>query len=385
MPLDITLPEEYNLFYQKIIIRHKMKLFKRLFVVSALLLSLTFSLCACNTGSTPPDDPPPSVSYGTATVNYHYEYDVVLEHYYQEKYSVQTGKSYELTTLYTPPMKAGYRFLGWTTENGGAGDVVGTPYLITGSGFGGTVYNFYAKYEAITFDVVYHLDGGTNNASNPTSLTGKQALKNPTKDKHKFLGWYRDPDFEQYTSYASMTDDVTTTVDLYAKWQRVYDINYVSDQPKVKVKGDQSYYHYTSFTEDDAEFTIELEPEYFKNYMFLGWECEEGAPLVESTEITVNPKETNKDLTFTAHYYQASNPANTKGLGTLISYGHHKFYAQAEVEKIIVEDMYGSKQDEMTRDVTVYYSGETPPEVICREGVSVTLIQDAAEVEKWFS
>ncbi len=321
------------------------------------------------------------VSYGTATVNYHYEYGVAIEHYVQEKYSVQIGKEYELPELYTPPMKAGYRFLGWTMEQGGTGDLVGTHFKVVGSGFGGTVYNLYAKYEIINFEVVYHLDGGTNHADNPTSLTGKQTLKNPTKEKHNFLGWYRDPEFDEYTTTASMTDDSTTTVHLYAKWQRFYEINYVSDQPKVQVKGDQSYFHYTRYTEDDAELLIYLEPEYFENYLFLGWEIEEGGELVKDAEITLDPKEEKRDITYTAHYLEASNPRNTPGLKTLISYGRHNFYAGEEVTRIIVEDMYGSKRNEMTFDVTVYYSSEEPPEVLVREGVTLTFIHDPEAVE----
>lgn len=321
------------------------------------------------------------VSYGTATVNYHYEYNVVLEHYMQEKYSVQIGMEYELSELYTPPMKAGYRFLGWTMEQGGVGDIVGTPFIIVGAGFGGTVYDLYAKYEEINFNVVYHLDGGTNHADNPTSLTGKQTLKNPTKEKHNFLGWYLDPEFNGYTTSVFMTDDQTTTIDLYAKLQRVYEINYVSDQPNVMVKGDQSYYHYTRYTEDDSELHITLEPEYFENYLFLGWEIEESGELVECAEITVNPKEEKRDITYTAHYLVASNPRNTPGLKTLVSYGKHNFYAGEEVTRIVVEDMYGSKEHEKTFDVTVYYSSEEPPEVLIRDGVKLTLIYDPEAVK----
>ena len=85
------------------------------------------------------------VSYGTATVNYHYEYDVIMEHYWQEKYSIVSGTEYDLEMTYTPPMKAGYRFLGWTREEGGAGEVVGSTYSIKGSGYRGTRYHVYAK------------------------------------------------------------------------------------------------------------------------------------------------------------------------------------------------------------------------------------------------
>lgn len=360
-----------------------MKRFLNVFATTVLLLTLSLSLCACDSDETSQNNPPPP-SYGTATVNYHYQYDGLTETYWQEMYRVQTGKSYDLTELYTPPVKVGYRFLGWTKESGGEGEIVETPFSIVGSGHGGTVYELYAKYEAIPFEVVYHLDGGTNNAANPTSLSGKQTLKNPTKEKCEFVGWFRDPDFNVYTTTASMTDNATTTIDLYAKWRRIYEIKYVSDQPKVFVKGDQSGHRYTTFKEDDGELTVVLRPEYFKNYRFLGWECKAGEDYVESAEITINPKEVTQDLTFTAHYQEASNSLNTPGLRVRISYGKHFFYAKAEVTRIVVEDLYGDKQSDMTSEVTVYYSGETPPEVLCREGVQVTLEHNPEEVKKEF-
>lgn len=366
---------------------------KKLLLIILSLVCITacaLGLAACNFSNGGSGDsqgkPPQGVSYGMATVNYHYEYDVLFEHYREEKYSIQSGTTYELTDMYTPPMKAGYRFLGWTTEKGGAGEVIGSTYSIKGSGFGGTVYNFYAKYEAIQFDIVYHLDGGTNHPDNPTTLTGKQKLKKPTKEKYLFDGWYREPDFSYYTDYAVMTDDVTTTVNLYAKWVRVYEINYVSDQPGAKVTGDQSYRPHSSFTERDYEFSIQLEPEYLEDYLFLGWEVEAGGELVkEKITIDIDPKEATEDLTFTAHYLVASNPGNTPGLRTLISYGKHNFYARDEVTQIIVEDKYGSKYYEMTSGVTVFYSGEQPPEVICRDGITVYFEQNPKKVEDFFN
>ena len=358
-------------------------------IVTAMMLSLLSAIvCACGLLDNGSDDDNANnnkpVSYGMATVRYHYEYDVIIEHYHQDKYSVQIGKEYKITEPYTPPVKAGYRFVGYTMENGGAGDVVGFPFSIVSSGFGGTVYDFYAKFEPVEFTVVYHLDGGVNNPENPVLLVGKQTLKNPTKDRYNFIGWYRDPEFTSYTSTASMVDDVTTIVDLYAKWQRVYELNYISNQDGLKVVGDKSYWHYTEYTEDDSEMTIRLEPEYYKHYMFLGWELERGAELVDSAEIKIDPKQIKQDFTFTAHYLEASNPSNTKGLMVWIVYGRYEYYAREGVDRIIVSDKYGDKYNETTHQAIVYYSGETPPEVICREDITVEFVRDPEKVEEKF-
>lgn len=363
-----------------------MKRSAKAIVVAIMSLLLSVLLCACGlndsqSGTT--DDNKP-VSYGTATVRYHYEYDVVVEHYYQEKYSIRTGEDYKLTELFTPPVDVGYRFVGWTLKPGGEGDIIGSSFTIVGAGFGGTVYDFYAKLEPIRFTVVYHLDGGKNDSENPISLVGKQTLKDPTKDKHKFLGWYRTPDFSGYTVTASMVDNSTTIVDLYAKWQRVYEINYVSDQDGLEVVGDRSFFHYTEYTEDREDLLIYLEPEYYYGYMFLGWELETGAELVERAEITLKPSETKRDLTYTAHYLEASYPINTEGLRLWVMDGRSEYYLREGVEKIIVSDKYGKKDNQKTYKVVVYYSGETPPEVVCRDDIEVLLFRDPEKVEEKF-
>ena len=368
-----------------------MKKFLKGVIVAMLALAVCLGACACDFFGGGDDSQGGSqgsqgVSYGTATVNYHYDYDSLIETYWQEKYSIQSGTSYEITKLYTPPVRAGYRFLGWTKEEGGEGDVIGNTYSITGSGFGGTIYSLYAKYEVIPFEVVYHLDGGTNHADNPTSLSGKQKLKNPTKEKYRFDGWYREPEFLHSTTYASMADDKTTTVDLYAKWTRVYEITCVSDQPKVKVIGNQNTNPRNSFVSTDVEFEVYLKPEYFKNYLFLGWEIDNSGELLKEDKlITVKPSEATDDITYTAHYLEASYSNNTPGLGVMLKNGTYNYYASDTVTKIVVGDKYGDGTYEMTRTVNVYYSGETKPEVICREGVTVNFYQEPDTVEEFLS
>ena len=99
-----------------------------------------------------------------------------------------------------------------------------------------------AKWQIVEYSVGYVLDGGVNAASNPTSYTvltlggadGSIALVDPSKkgeilsytsngdgsvevtqNVYTFLGWYKDPSFEQkVTSLTLDLGDVT----LYAKW-----------------------------------------------------------------------------------------------------------------------------------------------------------------------
>ncbi|MDE7158577.1 MAG: InlB B-repeat-containing protein [Clostridiales bacterium] len=368
-----------------------MKKFIKSMMIALLSLSVCMSVCGCDLFGGGDDSQAGSqgtqgVSYGTATVEYHYDYESLIETYREEKYSIQSGTTYELTDMYTPPVRPGYRFLGWTTEKGGAGDVIGDTYSIKGAGFKGTIYQFYAKYEIIPFEVVYHLNGGVNHADNPTSLSGKQKLQKPTREKYRFDGWYREPDFQHSTDYASMADDKTTTVDLYAKWTRLYEITCVSDNPKVTVVGDQSVHPRRTFTATDMEFTVNLQPEYFKGYMFLGWEIDDSGELLKEHKlIEIKPSKVTDDITYTAHYLEASNRLNTPGLRVMISYGTPTYYAREDVTQIIIEDKYGDKYYETASSVIIYYSGENPPEVLCREGVTVNLYQEPDTVEAYFT
>ena len=64
--------------------------------------------------------------------------------------------------------------------------------------------------------------------------------------------------------------------------------------------------------------------------------------------------------------------------------GRSEYYLREGVEKIIVSDKYGKGDRQLTYKVVVYYSGETPPEVVCREDIEVLLFRDPEKVEEKF-
>lgn len=100
--------------------------------------------------------------------------------------------------------KEGYNFLGWrpVTSNAHSWDstvVYGAELSSNATGVnaynangiaGGNV-TFIAEWEAITYNIIYELDGGTNNGDNPNSYTIEDAitLKDPTKTGYTFAGW----------------------------------------------------------------------------------------------------------------------------------------------------------------------------------------------------
>ena len=83
------------------------------------------------------------------------------------------------------PTKSGYRFAGWYSDN-----EFTNSYIFT------TMPNhditLYAKWEVITYNITYYLNGGTVNAANPGNYTVETpsiTLNNPSKEGSVFTGW----------------------------------------------------------------------------------------------------------------------------------------------------------------------------------------------------
>lgn len=69
------------------------------------------------------------------------------------------------------------------------------------------------------YTITYVLNGGTNNAANPTSYTAGQGaeLYNPAKSDAEFLGWYTDAAFTH--ELTEISTEQTGNITLYAKWE----------------------------------------------------------------------------------------------------------------------------------------------------------------------
>ena len=79
----------------------------------------------------------------------------------------------------------------------------------------------YAKFTANRYNISYELNGGTNDAANPTDYTygtgvAEGGFKAPVKEGHTFGGWYSDAGFT--TKVTSISTTQTGDVKLYAKF-----------------------------------------------------------------------------------------------------------------------------------------------------------------------
>ena len=85
-----------------------------------------------------------------------------------------------------------------------------------------------AKWNVVTYNIEYDLNGGENNSENPTTYTIESEdiiLQTPSKTGYDFAGWYSDSRFSKryYRIYSGSYDNLT----LYAKWTHtVYSIEY---------------------------------------------------------------------------------------------------------------------------------------------------------------
>ena len=71
--------------------------------------------------------------------------------------------------------------------------------------------------------IVYKLNGGKNNAKNPSVYTSSANVKlaAPTRAGYVFKGWYTNKKFTAKSKIATISKKKTGTVTVYAKWEKV--------------------------------------------------------------------------------------------------------------------------------------------------------------------
>ncbi len=121
------------------------------------------------------------------------------------------------------------------------------------------IYDF----SLIKYDVTYHLDEGTNAASNPAKIdvTTACTLEPAAKEGYRFVGWY---DNEACTGEAvtEIVAGTQTDLELWARYEKLYMIQYVMDGG-------------SNHTSNPYEFTakdkIVLQTPSKEGHTFLGW------------------------------------------------------------------------------------------------------------------
>lgn len=117
----------------------------------------------------------------------------------------------------------------------------------------------------LDFNIVYNLDGGTNDVSNPATYkinSPEIILAAPTKTGYTFEGWYLEP--ELYSYRTTIPTGSTGDINLYAKWSiSNYNITYELDG------GSNHWQNPPTYTMLDA--TIDFMEPTKSDFVFFGW------------------------------------------------------------------------------------------------------------------
>ena len=109
---------------------------------------------------------------------------------YEMTYTVESND-----ILFESIHKNGYKFVGWYDN----AEFNGEPITLISAGSHGNV-ELYAKWEQVTFNFVYELDGGVNDAANPLTFTidtfidDIANLRSSSKDYYNFKSWTCGPE-----------------------------------------------------------------------------------------------------------------------------------------------------------------------------------------------
>ena len=185
-------------------------------------------------------------------------------------YTVETA-----TITLAEASKDGYTFGGWYSEAAFTNQVT---EIATGSTKDVVLY---AKFDAITYDITYTLDGGTNDANNPADYTVESAtitLADASKDGYTFESWYSDAAFTADNEVTEITTGSTEPKEFFAKFSDAitYDITYTLDG------GTNAANNPADYTVESA--TITLADASKVGYTFEGWYSD--ATFTADNEVT---------------------------------------------------------------------------------------------------
>ncbi len=137
---------------------------------------------------------------------------------------IQQAAGTDLTAP-SAPTKTGYTFGGWYSDSG-----LSQSYTFDKMPASNTT--LYAKWNTVTYNISYTLNGGTNHGSNPATYhieTATITLGNPTKTGHTFAGWYETNDFTG-SAITQIALGSHGNQSLYAKWTiNEYSIDFTSN------------------------------------------------------------------------------------------------------------------------------------------------------------
>ncbi len=178
--------------------------------------------------------------------------------------------------------------------------------------------HLYAKWNYVSFNITYELNGGTNDPLNPASAipTDTITLLNPTRDYYDFEGWHTESTFtdaNKITQISNLTDHKT----IYANWTvHNYTItyNYDNNITSGSLIGSNS---------NPTLYNVENDPIVLSDvqaggYRFDGWfdSSDNKVTTIDTShpsDITITGKFTKHNITFEKYLNDVSINNNTPG------------------------------------------------------------------------
>lgn len=135
-----------------------------------------------------------------------------------DKIACSYGKSYKLKN--NKFKRTGYVFDGWNTQKDGSGRKLKNKAKVKNlTSKDDKTVTLYAQWKKISYSIQYVLNGGEQNADNPTVYyedSASIALKDPVRTGYTFAGWYTDSAFQN--PITGIPKGSKTNYTLYAKW-----------------------------------------------------------------------------------------------------------------------------------------------------------------------
>lgn len=187
------------------------KTFFNKLLLTSLGLLLMVTLGACNNSK------PPVIEKFTVVFDVNAGDDVVQN----EPSTVRVDSGKTVSKPSPDPIRTGYDFLGWYTNETGTGQPFDFTSPITQNNF-----VLYAKW---SITIIYHLltfDYGDDRENTTVQIPDHQTLsepQHPTRIGYRFDGWYIDEDL---TSKYNFSSTVNTGFTLYAKWIQVFTVTF---------------------------------------------------------------------------------------------------------------------------------------------------------------
>lgn len=295
---------------------------------------------------------PSSAVIGTTAATFPYRLDenvifyaIFTPNVYTATFDVNGGKplasetqnvTYDTPFIPAAAKRDGYTFVGWKDDDGNVFNSLAQwkydyPVTLT------------AQWSLNTYEIIYNLNGGTNNKNNPATYTIESdtvTLETPARTAYLFAGWFTDRDFtDEITEIAAGSFGNKT---IYAKWTPVvYDIIYELDG------GANDENNPTTYTVETP--TIEFAAPSKTGYTFNGWYAEKDFSGDNVTEL---PQGNYGDVTLYAKW--TANKYTITYLDTKIITGTKNTFVYAKGETYVQSVTYDKKYDLINYERTGY-------------------------------